>query len=77
MTFVFVLIALGVLAAIGLLATGRLGELPEAERQLRPAYLGDAPEFDVVVRGYRMDEVDSTIDLLTAQIADLKSRKDD
>ena len=76
MSFLFVLIFIAIVAGIALVATGRLGELPPAEPDLRPDYLGDAPAFDVVVRGYRMDEVDATIELLNAQISELKAARD-
>ena len=47
MTFVFVLLAVGVIALIGLLASGRLGELPEPIRDARPNKKLGKPEFDV------------------------------
>ncbi len=74
MTFVFVLLAVGVIALIGLLASGRLGELPEPVRDARPNKKLGRPEFDVVVRGYRMDEVDQVIEELQAQITKLSSK---
>lgn len=70
MTVLFVLIAIGVIAAVGLVASGRLGALPPAPADRRPATRDGNPEFDVVLRGYRMDEVD-------AVIADLRARLDD
>ncbi|MDA3022753.1 MAG: hypothetical protein O2943_08905 [Actinomycetota bacterium] len=74
MTFVFVLLAVGVIALIGLLASGRLGELPEPVRDVRPNKKLGNPEFDVVVRGYRMDEVDQVIEELQAQVTKLSSK---
>lgn len=75
MTIVFVLVAVAVIALIGLVSAGRLGELPEAVRDARPNLKADRPAFDVVVRGYRMDEVDATIDALQAQIAYLTDER--
>lgn len=63
MMLVFVLVAIAVIAGIALASVGRLGELPEAPVDRRPAEVG----FDVVLRGYRMDEVD-------AELADLRAR---
>ncbi|MFM8155348.1 MAG: DivIVA domain-containing protein [Actinomycetes bacterium] len=63
MMLLFVLVAIAVIAGIALASVGRLGELPEAPVDRRPAEVG----FDVVLRGYRMDEVD-------AELADLRAR---
>ena len=63
MMLVFVLVAIVVIACIALASVGRLGELPEAPVDRKPAEAG----FDVVLRGYRMDEVD-------AELADLRAR---
>lgn len=63
MMLVFVLVAIAVIAGVALASVGRLGELPEAPADRRPAEVG----FDVTLRGYRMDEVD-------AELADLRSR---
>ena len=72
-TWIFV-IALLVLIGVGfLLATGQLGELPPAEQDLRPDTRDGEPAFDVVVRGYRMDEVDAQIAGLRARIDELEA----
>jgi len=63
MMLVFVLVAIAVIVCIALASVGRLGELPEAPADHKPAMAG----FDVVIRGYRMDEVD-------AELADLRAR---
>jgi hypothetical protein len=63
MMLLFVLVAIAVIACIALASVGRLGELPEAPVDRKPAEAG----FDVVIRGYRMDEVD-------AELAQLRSR---
>lgn len=70
MAVLFVLIAIGVIALVAMAAVGRLGELPEVEPDLRPESIDGQPQFDVVVRGYRMDEVDE-------KIADLQRRVDE
>ena len=67
MTVFFVLLALAAIGAVGLVAAGRLGELPEAHPDRRPELADSDPNFDVVLRGYRMDEVD-------AELADLRAR---
>jgi hypothetical protein len=74
MTFIFVILAVVVIALIGILATGRLGELPEPVRDARPDEKFGNPAFDVVARGYRMDEVDQVIEELQAQVAKLSGR---
>ena len=71
MAVLFVLIAIGVIALVAMAASGRLGELPEAEPDLRPEEVGGEPTFDVVVRGYRMDEVDAVIERMQHQIDEL------
>ena len=65
MMLVFVLVAIAVIACIALASVGHLGELPEAPADRRPSEVG----FDVVVRGYRMDEVDEELARLRARLA--------
>ncbi len=72
MTFVFVLVVILVLGAAAFLAVGRLGELPEAEPDLRPDTRDGEPAFDVVLRGYRMDEVDARLAELQGEIDELR-----
>ena len=74
MTWLFVLLAIAVIAGGALAAVGRLGELPAAEPDLRPDAPDDAPAFDVVVRGYRMDEVDARIAAMRDEIDRLSGR---
>lgn len=69
MVVLFVLIAIGVIAAVGMVAAGRFGALPDAPADRRPDTRDGAPSFDVVLRGYRMDEVDAVIADLRAQVA--------
>jgi hypothetical protein len=73
-TWVFVVIAIAVLAFIFLVVLGPLGELPPAEPDLRPAEFDGNPQFDVVVRGYRMDEVDAQIAALQSEVAALRGQ---
>lgn len=73
MTGLFVLVALAVVAGAAVVAAGRLDRLPPAEPDNAPTSLDD-PRFDVVARGYRMDEVDETVAGLQAEIARLRAR---
>ena len=80
MPIAFTLAGLAVLLAIGLLAVGRLGELPEAHPDRAPLALPpdramtdeDVQEvrFAVGARGYRMDEVDAVLDRVGADLAE-------
>lgn len=72
MTIVFAIVLIAVIAAVSMLAVGRLGELPQATVDRRPE--GTEPQFDVVLRGYRMDEVDETIAALQQRIDTLEGR---
>jgi hypothetical protein len=74
MTAVFVIVVILLLGAASFIAVGRLGELPEAEPDVRPEGWRDDRAFDVVVRGYRMDEVDARIAQLEQEIDDLRGR---
>jgi len=70
MILLFVLVAIAVIAGIALASVGRLGELPEAPADRKPAAAG----FDVVIRGYRMDEVDAQLADLRARLAEAEQR---
>lgn len=72
MTWLFVIVALVVLAAGFLAVLGLLGDLPPAEPDLRPDTLDGQPAFDVVARGYRMDEVDARLAELHDEIDRLR-----
>ena len=72
MTLLFALIVILVLGAAAFVAVGRLGELPEAEQDLRPDTKDGEPSFDVVLRGYRMDEVDAQIASMQHEIDELR-----
>jgi hypothetical protein len=77
MTFIFVVIAIMVIAAAALLITGRWN--PDlglsATGDYRPDLPGE-PQFDLVIRGYRMDEVDAKIDELQQTIESLRMSTD-
>ena len=76
MSVAFLVVAVLVIAAGFWFATGRLdAQLPAASHDLRPSERGGEPSFDVVLRGYRMDEVDATIADLHSQIDRLKVAK--
>lgn len=73
MSLLFVVLGIAVIAGAFWLAVGRLdAELPNATSDLKPDERGGEPAFDVVLRGYRMDEVDATIAKLQGQIDELK-----
>lgn len=75
MTLLFVAIGIAVIAGIFWIATGRLDAgLPDGQSDVRPDRRDGEPAFDVVLRGYRMDEVDATIADLQEQIAQLSQR---
>ena len=74
MGVVFFLIGAAVVAAIAWFVVGKLEVwLPDAGSDLKPDTRDDDPAFDVVLRGYRMDEVDSTIAQLQAEIESLRT----
>lgn len=77
MNFLFVILLIAVITAIGLASVGRLGELPEPQPDatVDSDRLGDAVDgvaFDVVARGYRMSEVDATVAALRQRVAELE-----
>lgn len=76
MTWLYVVLALIVIGAAAVVAVGRWDALPEVEPGLRPEGVADQREFDVVVRGYRMDEVDARIEAMQAEIDRLSGRTD-
>ena len=77
MTWLFVIVALLVVGAGALAASGRLGDFPATQPDLRPEGPDGAPTFDVVVRGYRMDEVDARIEAMQEEIDRLRSHDAD
>ncbi len=67
-TWVFVVVSILVIGGVVMAISGRLGELPEATPDLRPEVVDGEPAFDVVVRGYRMDEVDARLASMQQEI---------
>ncbi len=72
MTWLFVIVVILVLGAGFVAILGLLGDLPPSEQDLRPDTRDGEPSFDVVVRGYRMDEVDAQLATLQDEIAELR-----
>ena len=68
MTWLFVIVVILVLGAGFVAILGLLGDLPPSEQDLRPDTRDGEPSFDVVVRGYRMDEVDAQLASLQEEI---------
>ena len=68
MTWLFVVVAVLVLAGVFLATLGLLGDLPPVDPDYRPDRIDGEPEFDVVVRGYRMDEVDQELARMQQEI---------
>jgi len=73
MTFLFVILAILVIAGAALVITGRF--VPSLGVENSGDYRLETRGFDVTVRGYRMDEVDTRIEILEARIAELESDK--
>ena len=74
MGVVFFLIGAAVVAAIAWFVVGKFEVwLPDAGSDLKPNTRDKDPAFDVVLRGYRMDEVDDTIAQLQAEIESLRT----
>lgn len=77
MTFLFVLLAIGLIAATAVVISGRYAPNWGVANSgdYRPETGSLTPVFDVAIRGYRMDEVDATIAELTAKLSDLENDK--
>ena len=74
MGLIFFVIGAAVVAAIAWFVVGKFEMwLSDAGSDLKPDTRDDDPAFDVVLRGYRMDEVDSTIAQLQAEIESLRT----
>jgi hypothetical protein len=73
-TWLFVVLGIAVLAFVFMVVLGPLGELPPAEPDLKPDVVDGQPQFDVVVRGYRMDEVDQQLATMQAELDELRGR---
>jgi hypothetical protein len=76
MTFLFVLLGIGLIAGAAVVITGRYAPnwgVPNSG-DYRPD-TGAEPLFDVAIRGYRMDEVDAKIAELTAKLSESEKDK--
>lgn len=80
---VLVVLAVAVLSAAAVAASGRLGELPDAQADRDSFVLPDGPvvatdlarvRFGLGFRGYRMDEVDLVLNRLGAELAERDRR---
>lgn len=71
MTFLFVVLAILIIAGAAMLITGRF--TPNVGIENTGDYKADVQGFDITVRGYRMDEVDQRIAELEGRIHDLES----
>jgi len=80
MTWVFAILAVLVVGGVAVVASGRLGAMPEPERREgglpgEGAVTADElrhVRFTPVLRGYRMDEVDGLLDRLATQLEDAR-----
>lgn len=68
-------LAIAVIIGLALMLVGHQGGLPEAVVDLRPEGDPSDPRFDVVLRGYRMDEVDATLAGLRAENEQLRQEQ--
>jgi hypothetical protein len=75
-TWLFVIVVILVLGAGFAAVLGLMGDLPPNEPDLRPDTLDGEPAFDVVVRGYRMDEVDAQLATMQAEIDAMQHQLD-
>lgn len=78
-TVIFVLLCLAAITCIAVAASGGLGELPESNADRDSFVLPVGPlvpadvaglRFGIGFRGYRMDEVDLTLNRLSAELAE-------
>ena len=75
-TALFVLVAIAVVAGVAMVAAGRFDRLGEAIPDRAPETDPDgSPRFDVVARGYRMDEVDAVVTALREENARLRGER--
>lgn len=76
MTWLFVIALIALLGVGFLLTLGLLGGLPASEPDLRPDQRDGEPAFDVVARGYRMDEVDEQLRVMQDRIEEMQAELD-
>lgn len=78
MTFLFVVIAIVIIAVVALAITGKFAPFTGLENSgdhVPERNLAGEPTFDVTLRGYRMDEVDQKIQEMQGIIDALKADK--
>ena len=81
MAWVFALIGIALVAALGLVLAGRLPAVPQPTAEPRIPVLPEHPtaadvdqlRLPVVFRGYRMEEVDAALATLRNRIAELEA----
>ena len=71
MTFIFVILAILVIAGAAMLITGRFA--PSVGIENTGDHIIESAGFDVTLRGYRMDEVDQRIAELEGRITELEA----
>ncbi len=77
-TFLFVVLAIAIIAVAALVITGKFAPSMGAENSgdhVPETNSAGEPTFDVTLRGYRMDEVDQKIEEMQGIIRDLKADK--
>ena len=81
MAWLFALLAFGLVVAFALVLAGRLPDVPQPSRARYTAELPAHPSaadvdqlrLPVVLRGYRMDDVDAALAVLRDRIAELEA----
>lgn len=81
MTWVFAVLGVVLVAALGLVLAGKLPPVPQPTREPRTSGLPEQPgaadidqlRLPVVFRGYRMEEVDAALVVLRNRIAQLEA----
>ena len=83
MPWVFAVVMLVLIVALALVVSGRLPQVPQPTERGLGAQLPDRPtaadvdalRLPVVLRGYRMEEVDAALAVLRDRLAELESTK--
>ncbi len=81
MTWVFVILGIGLLVALALVLAGKLPPVPQPTHGPRQALLPEQPtaadidqlRLPVALRGYRMEDVDAALTVLRNRIAQLEA----
>lgn len=76
MTALFVVVVIAVVAGVALVAAGRWDRPAGIVPDRAPVFPdGDGVAFEVVARGYRMDEVDAMVSALREENARLRGER--